>query len=376
MDIGDPNTWTKEYVVSHQTECLRFLQETNELVIRYVRQRNFPAVVAGLDRILNGLVLMQNSGCGDFRSHIAMFSMIEGTIIASCLDAPEDRVRKTAAAAFADARDFAKSDKAKENMEIFRSGLESGEPLSHWREQYDEEENIGILKGLNEKLEKEISDRTPSVTSAQKNSASSYFDGKTLQLIGWSILAALLTAVTFGLAFPWAFCMLERWKANHTVISGRRLQFNGRGHQLFGKYIVWLLLTVITFGIYGIWFGLGLKKWIVKHTVYADDAQEREGSFTGKAGGWLGQHLIAGLIIVFTLGLGTPWAEKRLLCWEAEHTVIGGTPLVFEGTGGQLFVNYLLAVILIPITFGIYALYFPIKLLKWQYSNTRSIHST
>lgn len=38
--------------------------------------------------------------------------------------------------------------------------------------------------------------------------------------------------------------------------------------------------------------------------------------------------------------------------------------MVFNGSGGQLFVKYLLFVLLTPITLGIYALFFPVKLLR------------
>ena len=36
----------------------------------------------------------------------------------------------------------------------------------------------------------------------------SFFDGGTLQLILWRILATFITAITLGLAFPAAVCML------------------------------------------------------------------------------------------------------------------------------------------------------------------------
>ncbi|MBD5460496.1 MAG: DUF898 domain-containing protein, partial [Lachnospiraceae bacterium] len=204
------------------------------------------------------------------------------------------------------------------------------------------------------------------------SNTASYFDGTTIQLIGWRILCILLTGITLGLAYPWANCMLTRWEINHTVINGRRLRFTGRGHQFFGRYLLWLLLTVVTFGIYGFWFGLGVTKWKVKHTVYEDDESGIESRFTGSVGGWLGQHLLSALIIVVTLGLGKAAAERRILSWKAEHTEIGGSPLVFSGTGGQLFVKYLLLWILTPLTLGIYALLFPVKLLRWKYSCTEA----
>ena len=98
----------------------------------------------------------------------------------------------------------------------------------------------------------------------------SYFDGGLLQLIGWQILGGLITALTLGICYPWAICMLYRWETKHTVINGRRLKFNGTAMQLFGNWIKWLLLTIITLGICGFWLNIKLKQWKVKHTEFAE----------------------------------------------------------------------------------------------------------
>ena len=98
----------------------------------------------------------------------------------------------------------------------------------------------------------------------------SYFDGGLFQLIGWQILGALVTFLTLGICFPWAYCMVYRWEAKHTVINGKRLRFNGTALQLFGNWIKWFLLTIITLGIYGFWVNIKLKKWQVMHTEFAD----------------------------------------------------------------------------------------------------------
>ena len=100
-------------------------------------------------------------------------------------------------------------------------------------------------------------------------STESFFDGGLLQLIGWQILGSLVTFLTLGICFPWAYCMVYRWEAKHTVINGRRLQFDGTATQLLGKWILWLILTFITFGIYGFWLNIKLKQWKVKHTHFA-----------------------------------------------------------------------------------------------------------
>ncbi|MDR0325422.1 MAG: DUF898 domain-containing protein [Oscillospiraceae bacterium] len=98
----------------------------------------------------------------------------------------------------------------------------------------------------------------------------SFFDGKLSQLIGWSILGGIVTAITLGICYPWAVCMVYGWKINHTVIEGRRLQFHGRAVSLFGQWVKWLLLCIITIGIYGFWVGISLEKWKVKNTTFAN----------------------------------------------------------------------------------------------------------
>lgn len=98
----------------------------------------------------------------------------------------------------------------------------------------------------------------------------SEFDGGLLQLIGWNLLGILLTGITCGIAFPWAYCMILKWETNHTIINGRRLVFDGTGGQLFGKYILWVLLTIVTCGIYSFWLGIKMKQWVVSHTHFAN----------------------------------------------------------------------------------------------------------
>ena len=98
----------------------------------------------------------------------------------------------------------------------------------------------------------------------------SCFDGGLLQLIGWRILGGFITAITLGICYPWAICMIYRWEAKHTVINGRRLKFTGTAIQLLGNWIKWILLTIITLGIYGFWLNIKLIKWKTKHTEFAD----------------------------------------------------------------------------------------------------------
>lgn len=83
------------------------------------------------------------------------------------------------------------------------------------------------------------------------------------------ILVYLIVFFTLGIGTPWAFCRLERWKADNTTIQGRKIKFIGEGSALLGKFIVWYFLTLITFGIYSFWMIAKLEKWKVEHTEFA-----------------------------------------------------------------------------------------------------------
>lgn len=96
------------------------------------------------------------------------------------------------------------------------------------------------------------------------------FDGGAGTYLGTSIVAFLVTVFTLGLAYPYALVLMQRWKAKHTFIEGRRLAFTGTGMGLFGNWIKWFLLCIITLGIYGFWVQPRLTQWIVEHTDFAE----------------------------------------------------------------------------------------------------------
>lgn len=94
----------------------------------------------------------------------------------------------------------------------------------------------------------------------------SFFDGGVLGLIGVNLFTWFLSAISFGLLLPYAFCFKKRWYAKHTVISRKRLVFEGTTLGLFGNYIKWWFLSIITLGIYALWVPLKMLKWEVMHT--------------------------------------------------------------------------------------------------------------
>lgn len=92
--------------------------------------------------------------------------------------------------------------------------------------------------------------------------------------------------------------------------------------------------------------------------------------FDGTLLGLIGWRLLGTIITILTLGLCFPLAICLVYNWEISHTVINGRRLKFDGKAIQLFSLWLKWVLLTVITLGIYSLWIPISLKKWQTKHT------
>ena len=99
----------------------------------------------------------------------------------------------------------------------------------------------------------------------------------------------------------------------------------------------------------------------------------QESKFTGGLLGLIGNGIVNVLIVIFTLGIGLPWAMCRSERWYAKHTYIDGKQLVFDGKGGQLFGKYIIWFLLTVVTLGIYGFWVNIKLKQWVVSHTHTV---
>ena len=94
------------------------------------------------------------------------------------------------------------------------------------------------------------------------------FDGGAATYVGTGILAMLITVCTFGICYPFALVLRERWRAKHSSIDGFQLVFTGSATALFGNWIKWLLLIIVTFGVYLFWVRPRIASWKWEHTEF------------------------------------------------------------------------------------------------------------
>ncbi len=221
---------------------------------------------------------------------------------------------------------------------------------------------VALIVFLSSKSKQKEEDNT--VTEGDK----SYFDGGYLAYIGYSFLVVFVTAITLGIAFPWMFCLLQRWKAKHTIVCGKRMYFDGTGIQLIGNYILWMFLSFITFGIYSLWMTIAIRKWVSKHTHFVGE-EDNNSYFDGGVLGLIGTSILS-ILVLFVPLVGPAWSNIIKLRWERKHTVTDSRRLVFTGTIGNFFLKYLLWGFLTGITFGIFGIFVPVKNLRLEAENT------
>lgn len=109
-----------------------------------------------------------------------------------------------------------------------------------------------------------------------------------------------------------------------------------------------------------------IKKEVVKIVVPPNESR-----FTGTTFGLVWLNIWTGFVTGITFGIAFPFMLCAKEKWIASHTYINGRQLSFDGTGMQLFGNWLKWSLLVFVTFGIYGLFIPIAIKKWTVSHIK-----
>ena len=199
----------------------------------------------------------------------------------------------------------------------------------------------------------------------------SKFSGSVIIFGLLNLLWGFLNIITLGILIPWTTTWKEKYYAEKSMYSGKKVKFDGKGIQLLGRWVLWELLCIVTLGIYAFFMAIALKKWVVKHQHFEDEPDVKS-EYTGTTFGR--GLLVFGLKILqfITLGWATPYVCNRIARYDMEHTVISGHPLVFGGTAGKLFARFLLWMLLCIVTVGVYAiLVMPMNMTRYSVHYSR-----
>lgn len=207
----------------------------------------------------------------------------------------------------------------------------------------------------------------------ENNSSQSQYSGSYKGLLGRVVLLLLISFGSVGIAVPWAIALVYRWFISNVKIDERQLVYKGVGKTLFPSWIlVWLVsagtvgilafvgwrsfgdyghfeshsfaapfffmvvLAVVIFVALGAWFHLKATKILI-HDTHFEGEEEKNSSFGASYLQFIGKHIVFGLRLLVTLGIGLSWALDYLVSWAMGQTKIDDTPLKY--TAGSSFLK-------------------------------------
>ncbi len=137
------------------------------------------------------------------------------------------------------------------------------------------------------------------------------YRGELGELVKICLTGGLLTVVTFGIYSFWLSCNIRKYVLGNTRFGNVKFEFRGEGGSLFGTVLVGYLLSILTLGIYFFWFMKDLYKFYVNNIHATQDGRPVQFRSTATGGGFFGLVVVNFLLIIFTLGLATPWVAVR-----------------------------------------------------------------
>ena len=150
------------------------------------------------------------------------------------------------------------------------------------------------------------------------------FKGTGGEFLAPLIIGALLTAITFGIYAPWFACKMTKMIHERTFVVSRdaeigHFDFIGTGGAMGTMLLVGALLTAVTFGIYFPWFQVKQLKFVAGHTRLSVGGQTYAGEFSGTGGEHFKIELVGALLTSVTLGIYSFWFLANLLRFQINH---------------------------------------------------------
>ncbi len=223
------------------------------------------------------------------------------------------------------------------------------------------------------------------------------YHGSGAELFKIFFVNALLTAITFGIYFPWAKAKVLAYHLSNLEFKGSRFAFHGTGKEMFKGFIKAYLIFIVLFGSFfvgqlmlqgGSAIGLililiaSIIQIIIIPLAIVGSARYRMSRTT-----WRGIHfkytgtvkrmawvLLKGFFFtMITFGIYGAWLMVDIVEEILSNSKIGDIQFKFTGKGGDLFWTRLAGGFLTAITFGIYIFKYQSNLRHFWLNNARML---
>ncbi|MBC7391380.1 MAG: DUF898 family protein [Opitutaceae bacterium] len=145
------------------------------------------------------------------------------------------------------------------------------------------------------------------------------YRGDLKEIMNISAKGTLLSIATLGIYGAWFAMELRRYVLGNVRMGNVEFSYTGVGSTFFWMNFKGYFLTIITFGIYAFWWMKDMYNYYVNNIVLKQNGNVVNLKSTVSGGGFFKLMAVNLLIIVFTLGLGSPWATVRTLNFIFNH---------------------------------------------------------
>lgn len=124
--------------------------------------------------------------------------------------------------------------------------------------------------------------------------------------------------LTLGFYMPYFDMRRQIFLIEKGYYGNEKFGFDGKGKDLLGSFVLAVILALPTLFISLFWYSYKKTRYTWNHTSFGAARFQSTISF----GGLIGLYLVNGLILIFTLGFGAPWAKVRTLCYYLTHLTL------------------------------------------------------
>jgi uncharacterized membrane protein YjgN (DUF898 family) len=150
-----------------------------------------------------------------------------------------------------------------------------------------------------------------------------YF-GNRKEMYKLCLVGFLLTIITFGIYNSWFKVDLRKYIFKHLKFGNLSFDFIGDGGTLFLIHLKGIFLSYITLGIYSFWYMRELYQFHIQNMVVYQNDKKIMTKFNVSVGDVFELIVINAILIIFTLGLASPWVTTRTLRFFIANVVIEG----------------------------------------------------
>jgi uncharacterized membrane protein YjgN (DUF898 family) len=148
------------------------------------------------------------------------------------------------------------------------------------------------------------------------------YRGEIGKMMGLYLKGLGLTMVTFGIYSAWFLMDWNRYIMGNLRVGSAKFGFDGKGMDYLRIGLGGYLLTLCTFGIYGFWWFKNLFNYMTDQTYIEVDGNKYYFQGDATAGKVFELGFVNALLILFTLGLGIPWAMVRTIRFNLQNTLL------------------------------------------------------